>query len=123
VQANLLYGVGDVRLSQRQVLQCPGDAAELGGVLNRRPGIYSKLHLEVDRSSVWLAVSHGRMLEDIQCVGVLVEDQPVFMMLNSDAEKMVKRPEDFHSKLPMYNRNSEVHKLRIGSQNDIINIK
>jgi hypothetical protein len=81
-----LYGIGDVGPSERQVLQGPGDALELGGVLNRRPEIYSKLRLEVDRSCAWLTVYHGCTLEDVQRVGALVEEQPIWTMLDSGEE-------------------------------------
>jgi hypothetical protein len=37
VQTNLLYGIGNVRPSERQVLQCAYDALELGGILDRWP--------------------------------------------------------------------------------------
>jgi hypothetical protein len=37
VQTNLLYIVGDVGLSERQVLQGTYDALELGGILDRWP--------------------------------------------------------------------------------------
>jgi hypothetical protein len=37
VQTNLLYDVGDVGLSERQVLQGACDALKLGGILDRRP--------------------------------------------------------------------------------------
>jgi hypothetical protein len=37
VQTNMLYGVGDVGPSERQVLQGTYDAPELGGILDRQP--------------------------------------------------------------------------------------
>jgi hypothetical protein len=51
---------------------------KLGSVLNRRPEVYSELHLEVDRSHSWLVVSHGRTLDDVQRVGALVEEHPIW---------------------------------------------
>jgi hypothetical protein len=72
-----LHGVGDVELSEHQVLYGVSDAPKLGGVLDRRAKICSKLHLEVNRSRARLAVSHGLTLDYVQCVGVLVEEQPI----------------------------------------------
>jgi hypothetical protein len=50
VQTDLLHGVGDIEPRERQVLESACDAPELGGILYQRPGVCSKLHLEVDRS-------------------------------------------------------------------------
>jgi hypothetical protein len=64
--------------------------------MNRRPGVYSELRLEVDYSRARLTISHGRTLDDVQRVGVLVEEHPIWMMLNSNAEEVVKRTEVLH---------------------------
>jgi hypothetical protein len=37
VQTNLLYGVENVGLSERQVLQDACDAPKLGGIVDRQP--------------------------------------------------------------------------------------
>jgi hypothetical protein len=50
MQTDLLHGVGDVRSCEGQVMESPCNALKLGGVLNWRPIVGSKLHLEVDRS-------------------------------------------------------------------------
>jgi hypothetical protein len=84
VQSDLLYDVGDIRLSERQVLESTCNSPKLSDILYKRPEVCSKLLLEVDRSHERLAVSHDRALDDVQCVGVLV-----------------KRPGVFHSKLPL----------------------
>jgi hypothetical protein len=93
MQTDLLHSIGDVGPCEGQVLESPCNAPKLGSVLNRRPGVCSELHLEVDRSRAWLTVSHGRMLDDVQCVGALVEEHPIWTALDSNAEEVVKRPE------------------------------
>jgi hypothetical protein len=53
----------------------------------------------------------------------LVEEQPVWTMLDGDAEEVGKRPEVLHGKFPLKSGNSATQKLRAGrSQDDIINI-
>jgi hypothetical protein len=98
MQTDLLHGIGDVGPCEGQVLQRLGDASELGGILNRRSGVSSQLRLQVHRSRTRLAVSHDRTLEDVECVGALVQEQLVRMPLDSDAEEVVKRPQIFHRK-------------------------
>jgi hypothetical protein len=72
VQTNLLHNIGDVGSGKRQILESAGDTLKLGSVLYRRPRVHSKLRLDVDRSRTWLAISHGRVLKNIQRVGVSV---------------------------------------------------
>jgi hypothetical protein len=108
MQTNLLHSIGDVRPCEGQVLKSPCNAPKLGSVLNRRPGVYSELRLEVDRSCARLTVSHGRTLDDIQRVGAPVEEHPIWMALDSNAEEVVKRPEVLYREFPLYRRNSAV---------------
>jgi hypothetical protein len=122
VQADLLHGISDVGLCERQVLEGSGNASELRGVRNRRPRVVSQLHLEVDWSRTRLAVRHDYPLEDVKCVGALVEEQPIWMTLDSDVEEVVKRPEVLHGEFPLKSGNSATQKLHVGrSQDDIIN--
>jgi hypothetical protein len=96
MQTDLLHGIGDVRLCEGRVLESPYNAPKLGGVLNKRPGVDSKLRLEVDRSRARLTVSHGRTLDDVQHVGELVEEHTVWTVLDSNVEEVVKRSEILH---------------------------
>jgi hypothetical protein len=96
MQADLLHGVDDVSPCEGQVLESPYNALKLGDVLNRRPGVDSKLRLEVDRSRTRLTVSHGRTLDDNQHVGELVEEHTVWTVLDSNVEEVVKRSEILH---------------------------
>jgi hypothetical protein len=93
MQTDLLHGVGDVMLCEDQVLESPCNAPKLEDVLNRRPGVASKLYLEVDRSHARLTVSHSRTLDDVKHVGALVEEHPVWTALDSNAKEVVKQPE------------------------------
>jgi hypothetical protein len=55
---------------------------------------------------------------------VLVEEHPVWTMLDSNAEEVVKRPKVLHREFPLWSRNSAVQKRRgRGYQNDIINVE
>jgi hypothetical protein len=123
VQADLLHDISDVGLCERQVLEGFGNAPDLRGVRNRRPRVVSQLRLEVDWSRTRLAVRHDCPLDDVKRVGALMEEQPVWTMLDGDAEEVVKRPEILHGEFPLKSRNSVMQKLRVGrSQDDIINI-
>jgi hypothetical protein len=90
MQTDLLHGIGDIGSCEGQVLQRPGNASELGGILNRRSGVSSQLRLQVHWSRTRLAVSHDRMLEDVESVGALVQEQLIETPLDSDAEEVVK---------------------------------
>jgi hypothetical protein len=123
MQTDLLHGIGDVRPCEGQVLQRPGDASELGGILNRRSGVCSQLRLQVHRSRTRLVVSHDRMLEDVERVGVLVQEQPVGTPLDSDAEEVVKRSQILHREFPLESGNSLTQELHARScQNNVIDI-
>ena len=74
VEADLLHRIGNLGSSKSQVLKRAGETPELSSILNRRPGVCSKLRLEVDRSSTRLAVSHDRTLDNVKRVGALVEE-------------------------------------------------
>jgi hypothetical protein len=105
VQTNLLYGVGDVRLCERQVLESSCNAPELRGILDRGPRVPNQVCLEVNWSRAQPVVRHDRTLHDVERVGVLVEEQPIWMMLDGDAEEVVKRPEVLHGEFPLKSRN------------------
>jgi hypothetical protein len=75
----------------------------------------SQLGLQVHWSRARLAVSHDRTLEDVERVGALVQEQPVRMPLDSDAEEVVKRPQILHRKFPLESGNGPTQKLRAGS--------
>jgi hypothetical protein len=49
MKADLLDGVGNVRVGECQVLEGPGEAPELSWVSNRRPGTGTDLGLHVHR--------------------------------------------------------------------------
>jgi hypothetical protein len=68
MQIDMLHDIGDVRPGEGHVLESPCNALKLESVLNRRPGVCSELHLEVDRSCAWLTISHGNTLDDVQPV-------------------------------------------------------
>jgi hypothetical protein len=48
-----------------------------------------------------LTVSHGHTLDDVQRVGALVEEHPVWTVLDSNADEVVKRPEVLYHEFPL----------------------
>jgi hypothetical protein len=79
----------------------PCNAPKLGSILNRRLEVCSKLRLEVNRRCAWLTISHGRTLDDVQCVSALMEEHPIWTTLDSNAEEVVKRPKVLHREFPL----------------------
>jgi hypothetical protein len=96
MQTDLLHSIGDVGPCEGQVVESSCNALKLGSVMNRRPGVCSELRLEVDQSRARLTVSHGRTLDDVQRVGALVQEHPIWTTLDSNAEEVVKRSEVLH---------------------------
>jgi hypothetical protein len=80
--------------------------------LNRRSRVCSELCLEVNRSRARLTISHGRTLDDVQRVSALVEEHPVWTVLDSNIVKVVKRPNVLHNEFPLWSRNSAAQKRR-----------
>jgi hypothetical protein len=114
MQTNLLLGVGDVGSGELEVLKSTGDTPKLGSVLYRRPGVRSKFRLDVDWSRTRLAVSHGRTLKNLHCVGALVKKQPIWAALDGDAEEVVKGPKILHGKFLLESRDGATQELRAG---------
>jgi hypothetical protein len=88
MQTNLLHDVGDVGLGERQVLKSTEDTPKLGSAMYRRPGVQSKLCLDVDWSHTRLAISHDRTLKNLQCVGALVKKYPIWMVLDGATQEL-----------------------------------
>jgi hypothetical protein len=123
MQTDLLHGISDVGPCEGQVLQRPGDASKLRGILNWWSGVSSQLRLQVHQSRTRLAVSHDRTLEDVERVGALVQEQLIGTPLDSDAEEVVKRPQILHREFSLKSGNSPTQELCAGScQNNIIDI-
>jgi hypothetical protein len=49
VEADLLHGVGNVRVGERQVLEGPNEAPKVSRISNRRPGLCGDLGMCVHR--------------------------------------------------------------------------
>jgi hypothetical protein len=105
VQTDLLHGVGNVRPCECQVLESSCNAPKLRGIVNRRPRVPCQLRLEVDWSRARLVNRHDHTFEDVKHVGALIEEQTIRMMLDGDAEEVVKRSEVLHDKFPLKSEN------------------
>jgi hypothetical protein len=101
MQIDLLNDIGDVGPCEGEVLESSYNALKLGSIQNRRPGVGSKLRLEVDRSCAWLTINRGCTLDDIQRVCALVEEHPVRTALDNNAEEVVKWPNILHREFPL----------------------
>jgi hypothetical protein len=124
VQTDLLHGVDDVGPCECPVLESSCNATELRDVLNWRPRVPHQLCLKVDWCRAQLAIHHDCTFEDVKRIGALMEKQTSRMMLDGDAEEVVKRPEVLHGEFPLKSGNGMTQELRAGcGQDDIINIK
>jgi hypothetical protein len=56
-------------------------------------------------SHAWLVVRHDHTFEDVKHVGVLMEVQTIRMMLDGNAEEVVKRTEVLHGEFPLKSEN------------------
>jgi hypothetical protein len=91
MKANLMYGIGDVEVGDRQVLQGPGEAPELSRIRNRRPKRGGDLGLCVHGHRDWLAVHQASTLKDVKSELALSEEETICLMLYGDPQKVVKR--------------------------------
>jgi hypothetical protein len=104
MKANLLYDVGDVRASERQVLKGPGEAPELSRISNRRPGGGRDLGLRVHEHQDRLAVHHASVLKDVESELALSEEESIYLMLYGDPQEVVKRAEILHDEFSLEDR-------------------
>jgi hypothetical protein len=84
VEADLLDGVGDVRVGECQVLEGPSKAPELSWISNRRPRLSGDLGMCVHGRRNRLAVHHVSTLKDIKSKLALSEEELVRLMLYKD---------------------------------------
>jgi hypothetical protein len=59
VEADLLDGIVDIGVGERQVLEGPSEAPEVSQISNKRPELSRDLGLRVHQHRNWLAVQHG----------------------------------------------------------------
>jgi hypothetical protein len=93
MKANLLDGVGDIGVGQRQVLEDPGEALELSRISNRRPESGGDLSMRVHGHRDQLAVHHASAIKDVESELALSGEESIDQMLYGDPQKMVKRIE------------------------------
>jgi hypothetical protein len=80
VEADLLDGVGDVGVGERQVLKGPGEVPEMSRISNRRSGLNGDLGLHVHRHQNRLTVHHASSLKNIKSKLTLSEEELVSLM-------------------------------------------
>jgi hypothetical protein len=104
MEADLLDGVGDVRVGERQVLEGPGEAPELSRIGNMRPRSGRDLDLRVHGCRDRLVVHHASTLKDIESELAPSEEESIGLMLHGDLQKMVKRVGVLHGEFPLESR-------------------
>jgi hypothetical protein len=87
MKANLLDGIGDVGVGERQGLEGPDEAPELSWISNMRPGSGGDLGLLVHRHRGQLAVHHSSTLKDVNSELSLSEEESICLMLYRDPQK------------------------------------
>jgi hypothetical protein len=87
MKANLLDGIGDVGVGERQGLEGPDEAPELSWISNMRPGSGGDLGLLVHRRRGQLAVHHSSTLKDVNSELSLSEEESICLMLYRDPQK------------------------------------
>jgi hypothetical protein len=80
VEADLLDGVDDVGVGERQVLEGPSEAPKVSQISNMRPGLGENLGLRVHQHWNWLAVHHASSLKNIESKLTLSDEEPVSLM-------------------------------------------
>jgi hypothetical protein len=93
VEADLLDGVGDVRVGECQVLEGPNEAPKLSRINNWRLRLGGELGLCVHWRRNRLAVHHGSSLKNIKSKLMLSEEEPIRLMLYGDSQKMMEGSE------------------------------
>jgi hypothetical protein len=106
VEADLLDGVGEVRVGECQVLEGPDEDPEVSRISNRKLGLGGDLGLHVHRRRNRLAVHHASSLENIESKLTLSEEEPVRLMLYGDSHKIMAGLEILHDEFPLEDRYS-----------------
>jgi hypothetical protein len=124
MKANLLYDIGDIGVSECQVLEGPGETLELNQISNRRAGSGGDLGLRVHGRQDRLAVHHASALKDVESELALSEEEFICLMLYGKPQKVVKRAEVLHVKFPLERRYGvlQARYARCGEHN-VIKIK
>jgi hypothetical protein len=104
MKSDLLDGVSDVGVGERQVLKGSDEAPELSRISNRRPESGGDLGLCVHGRRDRLAVHHASVLKDIESELALSEEESIDLMLYRDPQKVVKRAEVLHDEFPLKSR-------------------
>ena len=68
METNLLYSLGNIWVSEGEVLQGTNQTAVLSGVADRCTDCGGDLGMSVDGGTAWLAVGHASSLKHIQSV-------------------------------------------------------
>jgi hypothetical protein len=124
VEVDLLDGGGDVWTGDCQVLEGPGEAPEVSQIYNRRPGGGGDHGLRAHGGQGRLAVHHVRTLKNVESVQALSEEESIGLMLYGDPQKVVKRCEVLHGKLPLEGRYGVMQEWCARcSEHNVINIK
>jgi hypothetical protein len=124
VETNLLDGVGDIGVGERQILEGPSEAPEVSWISNRRPRLSKDLGMRVHQYQNHLAVHHASSLKNVESKLMLSEEELVSLMLYGDSQEMMEGPEILHDEFPLECKYGMLQKCCAGCNEDnIINIK
>jgi hypothetical protein len=124
MEADLLDGVSDVGVGERQVLNGPDEALKPSWISNRRLRSGGDLGLHVHGRRDRLAVHHASTLKDVESELALSEEESIDLMLYEDPQKVVKRTEVLYGEFPLKSIYGVLQErcARCGEHN-VINIK
>jgi hypothetical protein len=124
VEADLLYGVGDVEVAKRLVLEGTGEALEVNRISNRRPRLDRDLGLRVHRHQNRLALHHASSLKNIKSKLTQSEEELISLMLHGDSQEMIEGSEILHGEFLLEDRYGLLQKCYAGcGEDNVINVK
>jgi hypothetical protein len=99
METDLLNGIGNVRMGERQVLKSTGQTPELSSILNYWTRAGRQLGLKINGCRAGFTTGHTRTVNDIQSISTLLKKKTIRSALYCNAKEMMKRPQNLHRKI------------------------
>ena len=109
VETYLLDGIGDIRTSESQILQCTSQTTILSRVSNLRT-VGGQLGVQVDGSAARLASTHPDAFQDVQSILPLREQKAIIAAGDGDTNEVMELSHVGHSKLTLKGCNNMLKK-------------
>jgi hypothetical protein len=124
VEADLLDGIGDVGVGERQVLEGPSEAPKVSQISNRRPRLSGDPGMRVHQCRNRLAIHCASLLKNVESKLTLSEEEHVSLMLYEDSREMMEGPEILHGEFLLEDIYGLLQKCCAGcGEDNVINIK